>query len=145
MSVGDAYPQEALLLHIWWDCPPVWQFWQKIFELYCKLIATSLQPSPEVARLSIILGPQKSVKKDVLRHFIAAAWTVIPRHRKLTSIPSLGDWAIEVDRIRDLKRMLAQENDKEEQVSLTWISWSMFWYATEFVIWAGGDLDVTTP
>lgn len=81
---------------------------KKNFDLYCKLMATSLQPTPELALLSIIPGPLKSVKKDVLRHFLAAARTVITQRWKSTGMPSLGDWTIEVDCIRDLENLLVQ-------------------------------------
>ena len=56
-------------------------------------------------------------------------------------MPSLGDWAVEVDRIRDLERLLAEECDKSEQFSLTWSSWSMFRYSSEFISWAESSLD----
>lgn len=105
---------KGTLLDIWWECPPVRRFWQKILDLYCRLMATSITPPPEVTLLSMILGPLKSIKKDVLRHFLAAARTVLPRHWKSTNMPSLGEWAIEVDRINSLERMLSQEMGKEE-------------------------------
>ena len=59
-------------------------------------------------------------------------------------MPSLGDWAVEVDRIRDLERLLAEEGGKSEQFSLTWTSWSMFRYSSEFISWAEGGLDDVT-
>lgn len=46
--------------------PPVKRFWQQIIELYCKLIATSIQPSPEVVLLSMLPGSFKSVKRDII-------------------------------------------------------------------------------
>lgn len=76
---------------------------------------------------------------------ISVARTVIPRHWKSTSITSLSDRAMEVDHIRELEGLLAQEKDKEEQFSLAWTSWSMFRYFTEFVTWAEGKIDASTP
>lgn len=123
------------MLHIWWACPPIWKLWQKVFDLYSRLMATSIKPTPEIALLSILPGPLKSIKKDVLRHFLAAVRTVIPRHWKTTDVPSLGEWVVEVDQIRDLERLLAEEVGKEEQFTATWTSWSMFRYSDEFSLW----------
>lgn len=89
-------------------------------------------------------GPLKLLKKDVLCHFLTAARTVIPRHWKLTSMPSLGYWAVEVDKINNLELLLSQESGKEEQFSNTWTLWSMFWYSTGLISWAEGDSTTST-
>lgn len=119
------------MTHIWWDCFSIQEFWQLIFELYCKLVATSTQSSPEVALLSMIPGPFRSIKKYILRHFLTAARIVIPRHWKSTTVPSLGEWTIELDSKRDLKKILAWELGKEEQFSLNRTAWSMFRYSSD--------------
>lgn len=92
----------------------------------------SIQPSPKVVLQSMIPGPFKSVKRDILWHFLTAAGTVISRHWKLMTVPSLGEWAIEQDPIIDLEGLLAQEARKEDQFSLTWTAWSMFRYSSDF-------------
>lgn len=51
------------MIHIWWECPPIRSFWQHIFDLYCNLMSTSVQPTSEIALLSILLGYFKSIKK----------------------------------------------------------------------------------
>lgn len=133
------------MLHIWWECPPIQKFWQQIFLLYCKLMATALSPTPEIALLSMLPGTLKSIKKDVLRHFLAAARMVIPKYWKSRTVYlPLGEWAIEVDRIRDLERLLAEESNKDNQFSLTWTSWSMFHYSSDSISWAEGKIDSTT-
>lgn len=45
-------------------------------------------------------------------YFLATARAVIPRHWRSTEVPSLGDWVTELDPIRDLKCLLAQEMEK---------------------------------
>lgn len=72
------------LLHIWWECPPVRQFWQKNIW---SVLQTDGDISPNLTGSSSIYNPGtlKSVKKYALRHFIAAARTVIP------VMPSFGD------------------------------------------------------
>lgn len=88
---------------VWVLVVPFSTCWQTIFDPYCRLMATSLQLSPKIAPLSTI--PLKSIKKDLLLHFLAASRTVIPRHWKSMDLPSLGEWAIEVDHIRNYWNM----------------------------------------
>lgn len=108
-------------------------------------MATALSPTPEIALLSMLPGTLKSIKKDVLRHFLAAARMVIPKYWKSRTVYlPLGEWAIEVDRIRDLERLLAEESNKDNQFSLTWTSWSMFHYSSDSISWAEGKIDSTT-
>lgn len=107
------------MLHIWWTCPPIQKFWQRVFVLYCRLMVTSIKPTPEVALLSMIPGPLKTIKKDIRCQFFAAARSMIPRHWRTVNVPSLEAWAVEVDQIRDLERLLAQETGKEEQFTIT--------------------------
>lgn len=116
-------------------------FWQLIFELYCKLMTIYIQPPPEVVLLSMIPESFRSVKKDILQHFLTSARTVIPRHWKSSTVPSLGEWAIALNSIRDLERILAREVGKEVQFSLTWTTWSMFRYISDFQTWAESDTD----
>ena len=90
------------MFHIWRECPPVRRFWKHIFDPYGKSVDTTIHVSPRVALLTMIPGSLKKAKEDVLRHFLAAAKAVIPRHWKSTTVLSLGEWAIEMDFIRDL-------------------------------------------
>lgn len=91
----------------------------------------------------MIPGPFKSIKRNVLQNFLITARAVIPRHWKSTTVPSLGEWAIELDSIRDLEPLLAQEAGMEDQFSPTWTACSMFRYFSEFSTWAESDTDPT--
>lgn len=51
---------------------------------------------------------------------------------------------MQVNSIRYLECLLAQEAGKEEQFLLTWTSWSTFRYSSEFLTWAKG-VSASTP
>lgn len=90
-------------------------FWEIIFDIYCKITMTQIPNSLNITLLSIIPGPFKIIKKVILCNLISAVRVVIPHHYKPGIIPSLPEWAKELDSFRDLETMLSQENDKLEQ------------------------------
>lgn len=68
------------LLHIWWECPPVYDFWDVIFQLYTRVTGVSVSNMPQVTLLYILPGSFKYIKKGLLRHWLTAARTIIPHH-----------------------------------------------------------------
>ena len=127
------------MLHVWWECPPVKKFWKQIFDLYGKLEGIVICASPRVALLNMTQCSLKKAREEVLGHFISAARVVIPRYWKTRLVPSLGEWAKELERSRDLESLLARETGREEQFFHTWTAWSEFRKSDEFSNWVKGN------
>lgn len=110
----------------------------KKYNIYCKVMVTQICLSPRIALFSIIPGSVLMAKKDVLRHFLAAMRTFIPRYWKSTVMPSFAKWISELETIWDLECLISQmsqETDKSEQFHKTWATWSMFWVLSLFNDW----------
>lgn len=113
------------MFHIWWDCPLIEPFWHSVNTEYNK-IESSLVLTPKMVLLSMLPGSLKAVKRGLLRHCLVAARTVIPRHWRSPTPPSLAKWLVEMDRISDMERLLAEENCSWDTYHRTWLAWTSY-------------------
>lgn len=105
------------MIHIWGTCPRIIPFWDKILQLYDRLMGTKYPNEPHITVLSMLPGSYKLVKKSLIRHFLTAACSVIARHWRQAHTLSLADWACEIDRTENLEHMIAWDKNKSESTS----------------------------
>lgn len=127
------------LLHIWWECPSVHNFWDMILQLHTRATGVTIPNTPQITLLSILPGSYKSIKKGLLRHWLTAARAVIPRHWRSAHAPSLTDWILEMDHIERMETLLSQELDTYEQCRQIWLPWKVLRESPElrnlYVVW----------
>lgn len=130
------------MLHIWWDCPLILPFWENIFSLYNSLTGSDVSASPSSGLLSMLSGPISGLKKGLLKHFLIAARTVIPRHWKSATPPSLTEWASELNYLMRMENLLADDRGMTDAFVRTWTVWSVFQSGPTFAHWSvTGSLD----
>lgn len=72
------------LLHIWWQCPLIANYWNEILDLI-KLITETTQPLDAACCLMHISNwPLKKYKRSLTRHLLNAANSLIPIYWKST-------------------------------------------------------------
>lgn len=112
------------MLHVLWDCPMLLPFWGNIFALYNSLTGSNVPVSPSSGLLSTLPGPISSLKKGLLKHFLTAARTVIPRHWKSSIPPSLEEWTVELNLRMRMENLMADDTGRTDVFIRTWSIWS---------------------
>lgn len=130
------------MLHIWWDCPPLLAFWNSIYALYNNLTGSNISVSPTSGLLTMLPGPISALKKGLLKHFLTAARTIIPRHWKSTTLPSRAEWLAELNSLMRMENLMAEDKGTTESFFRTWSVWSIYQDSQAFAAWlATGSLD----
>lgn len=130
------------MLHIWWDCPLLLPFWESIFTLYNNLAGSNVTASASLGLLSMLPGSISSLKKGLLKHFLTAVRTIIPRRWKSSIPPSREEWLVELNSLMRMESLMADDTGKTEVFIRTWSVWSMFQEGQSATSWlATGSLD----
>lgn len=108
------------LSHIWYFCPGVQTFWNKIYKIYLAVTGINIQPDVLVSVLSMIPGSVKSIKKGILKHFLTAARTSIARKWKNRTAPSIDEWMCKMSEMRSLEERMMIEDGLKKQIMATW-------------------------
>lgn len=95
--------------HIWYFCPEIQAFWEKVFKIYRATTGVKIQSDIYVAILSMIPGSIKNIKKGTLKYYITAARTVIARNWKNKKAPSIKEWECEMGVMRSLEERMILE------------------------------------
>lgn len=115
---------KGTLLHIFWSCPKLTQYWKVIRETVQLFTDRTIPNDPAFFLLHATDTPDKIYKKSVIRHLLDAARACIPLCWKSTLPPTIDMW---LGKVEDIKRT-AQH--REEAFSKTWQLWSMFILST---------------
>lgn len=115
--------EDGSYLHIWWDCSSIHSLWSQVFSIYSSLYDQPLQPSPEIALLSMLPGSITSQKRSLLRFFLSAARQIIPLFWKTTTRPPLALWVSAVNDIMRMEEMIAMDNDTFDKFKTLWLIW----------------------
>lgn len=95
------------LLHIWWECPLIHDFWAQILRLYTTVTGAIAPNTLKTTLLSILPGSFKCIKKGLLRHWLTAVRSVIPHHWRSAQVHSVTEWVTEMDYIERIGSLLA--------------------------------------
>lgn len=120
------HQEEGTAIHIWWGCPKVNVFWEKILKICSKITLSCYSNSPELALLSVIPGSISSIKKNILRHALTAGRAVIPRHWRSDHAPSIAEWVAEMNSIMRMEELVAEDRGNNEKFNITWMGWLNF-------------------
>lgn len=130
------------MLHVWWECPLLLVFWESVYALYNHVTGSRLTVSPASGLLNILPGPLSTLKKGLLKHFLTAARTVIPRHWKSTTPPSRAEWLAELNNLMRMENLMAEDAGTIESFITSWSAWSLFQDSQSLTVWlATGSLN----
>lgn len=121
-AVLDRPQVQGTMSHIWYFCPGVQTFWNKIFEIYRVITGSNLQPDIFITVLSMIPGSIKSIKKGILKHFVTAARKIIARNWKSNLEPSIGEWECELGDMRSLEERMILETGLQKKTGFSFLA-----------------------
>ncbi|KAM5165227.1 uncharacterized protein ACMZJ9_007677 [Mantella aurantiaca] len=117
---------EGNMTHIWGTCPKVEKFWDEVLGVYQTVTGKSVERNLPMILLSVIPGRLRDIKRDILRHCLVAARTVIARNWRSPEVPPISAWLIEMDIIHMMEEMLLRDMQKDEVYNTTWTRWVLY-------------------
>lgn len=100
------------LLHIWWTCPMIAQYWSGVNAIIKHLTETSWRLDAACCLL-VTTFPTQWYRNS--KHLLNAAKSLVPLFWKSTNIPSIRDWLFRIKDICDMAETIAQSNDSIER------------------------------
>lgn len=123
--------EEGTLLHIFWTCSLVQQFWVAVETIVKKFTNHITQRDPAVFLLHATSAPIKSYKKSVVRHLLNAAKSCIPALWKQSTPPTVGMWLCRVEEIKKMEDLILTAQHKQDKHSRNWLSWNIYIFSDE--------------
>lgn len=120
------------LTQIFYTCPLITPFWDKILRLYYDLIEDRITNSPLITLLLMLPGFYIQDQKSLLWHFLTSACTVIARAWHKSTAASFAVWACKMDSICHMENIISWETGKTENYTLTWSVWNHFPHSQKF-------------
>ena len=100
---------KGTLLHCWWECKLVQDFWMSVWRFLRKL-GNNLSQDPVIPLLCIYPKDAQSCHKDMCSTMFIAALFVIARTWKQSKYPSTKEWIKNMWYIYTMKYILHGEN-----------------------------------
>lgn len=114
------------LLHIFWDCPKLKNFWAEIRHILQTVTNCRIPEDPVFFLLHGSQIPEKVYKKSVIRHLLDAAKACVPLTWRSTSPPMIQMWLRKVREINKLEDLVLSARNQQERYSETWSPWNSF-------------------
>lgn len=121
------------LFHIWWQCPKIAIYWNKVIDLTILITETSLPLDATCCLLHITKCPLKKYKNSLTKHLLNAAKSLIPIHWKSPRVPTVVEWLHRVTEMYEMEDTLAQSSEQVEKFHVDWQPWNVFKYSRAFV------------
>lgn len=117
--------RKGTLIHIYWECPLITPFWDKVQLLLSHLLEMQVQASPKFFLLG--LSPLKLRKpyKKLVRHILTAARCLVALNWKRRSPPSPEDLYSRIKDIELMEKMTARMQDRLEAHNGVWELWHL--------------------
>lgn len=117
------------LIHIWWNCPLLTTFLDKVRAIILQITETSLKLSTQYVVYCIYqifhLTATKMCLLNAAKALILIFWWT-------TWIPTVWEWLDRVSEIYVMEKTLAQSSDRVERFHKTWSPWFIFRYSKTY-------------
>lgn len=114
------------LLHIWWNCPRIKPFWEKVQETIAYITTYTLSFTPSQYLLHHSSISHYAYKKSLTLHLVNAAKQCIPVLWRNTDPPTIAMWLKHIERIAGLENLIHQANDSPSKYGKIWACWIHF-------------------
>lgn len=111
------------LLHVFWSCPLLRQFWDMVLSLISDLVGKPCPRRPEFAMLLVGIDAIASSHRIVTCNVLHAARLAIARHWKSTDIPSTIELNTIISNVCLHERTLAWHRGTHKKFERHWSSW----------------------
>lgn len=121
---------EGTLLHIFWSCTKLKNFWTMVRSISQKFMDYQIPNDPAFFLLHVSSITPKKYKKSILRH-LTTAKSCIPVLWKQQSPPSISMWLQKVENINKMEDLIMTAQNRQAAYQKTWTLWNMFKYSDE--------------
>lgn len=115
--------QVGSLLHMWWSCPLLSNFWSQIADLIIELTGYHISLSPELAILDINLVDIPLCFRTIIHHILLAARISIARIWKQPTAPSISEIIKRVNFSCHCELTLTPLNPSSSRRHTLWTDW----------------------
>lgn len=123
--------EKGTLLHVFWSCSKLTNFWQTIRTTMQKFTDYNITNDPAFFLLHASNIPTKTYKKSVIGHLLDAAKACIPLNWKSPKPPTIDLWIKKLEEIKKMEDLIHTAQNRHEKFSNTWQLWNMFIYSSE--------------
>ena len=114
------------MAHLWWGCPKVKRYWEKILSCVEEITKKKIEMDPWVV---LFHGGQEGIKNyrnTLVPHLLNAAKRLIPRGWQETECPPIWEWIDAVEetyKMEELKEGIEGNNISQ---NTKWDNWRTF-------------------
>lgn len=119
-------------LHIWWECPPLYVFWETVIKCTKLITDSKIEFNAATCLINVNELSISRYKKSLSRHLLLAAKTLIPLHWKTTHIPNIKDWLERINYIYKMEEIAAMKKENSTNFNHTWQPWLLFVHSSVF-------------
>lgn len=113
------------LIHIYWECPLIAPFWDKVQHLLSHLLELQVRASPKFFLLGLSPLKLRTPYKKLVRHILTAARCLVALNWKCRSPPSPEDLYSRIKDVELMERMTARMQDRLEAHNGVWELWHL--------------------
>ena len=124
--------EKGTLVHIWWQCSHIAQYWEKVIRLIRQITDTSLTLNVATCLLHVTNFSLKRYKNSLTRHLLNAAKSLIPLYWRSQRVPSIAEWLRRVSEVHGMEETLAQASDRVDKLHKIWQPWVAFRYSSAY-------------
>lgn len=121
------------LLHIWWSCPILSEYWKGVHNITTKVTGHALEFDPACLLLHHTQGSPDAYRKSTAIHMINAAKLCIPQRWKNTSPPTLRDWLLKIEKISEMEELVHIAQERYTTYMKTWATWILYKTTPEYL------------
>uniref|UniRef100_A0A8C5Q7B2 Reverse transcriptase domain-containing protein n=1 Tax=Leptobrachium leishanense TaxID=445787 RepID=A0A8C5Q7B2_9ANUR len=114
------------LLHIWWTCPLITNYWDAIFQIINEITDLALIPSPQVALFHLVPLSSLTYRKSLAIQLFNVAKAQIPKKWRSTEPPSITEWIRAVEGVREMEEQCLSLENKYDKYFALWYWWLDF-------------------
>lgn len=113
------------MVHIWWVCPQIHLFWNKIFNLISKVTKCMAPRSPSVALLNAHIPQSPKPKQKLIHFFLLGAKLTMARAWKQPKI-SIKVAKLNISWIMSQEKIASILVDAAQKFEIIWEPWGLF-------------------
>lgn len=92
------------MAHIWWSCPVVKKFWEKVIQIIKMITGKSIPYDPWICLFHSSEGGNREYNTSIIPVLLNIAKSEIPKNWQNTEGPKVRDWLLKIQEIHILEK-----------------------------------------
>lgn len=113
------------MIHIWWECPRIRGFWNRVFHIIWKVTGCAISQTPAIALLNGFLPHVSKITHKLILFILTGTKLTIAKAWKKSPV-SLLSMKRKISWIMEQEKMVSSLLDKTTQFEATWEPWAQF-------------------